>query len=65
MAIEQFVKHIENLHDQHCKYADDRNNRSSDILNKGPIKSVSHLNSDLMKLKDMLKQVMTYKSSTK
>ena len=54
MAIEQFVKHIESLHDQKCQFA--RQDKSR--VDGGPIKSVSHLNNDLIKLKDLLKQAL-------
>ena len=61
MAIEQFVKHIENLHDQNNKFTEGK----QELVKKGPIKSVSHLNDDLIKLKDMLKEVMDYKTANK
>ena len=47
MAIEQFVKHVERLNHHHG-----RTTRGSSE------DSMAHLSADLVKLKDMLKQVM-------
>ena len=61
MAIEQFVKHIESLHAQQVQFAGHDKNR----FDGGPIKSVNHLNVDLQKLKDLLKQAMERQSSNR
>lgn len=59
MAIEQFVKHIESLHQQPSQCA----GQHKSYLNGGPIKSVSHLSNDLVRLKDLLKKAMDQHSS--
>ena len=61
MAIEQFVKHIESLHDQQSQFAGHEKNR----FDGGPIKSVTHISDDLVKLKDLLKQAMDCQSSNR
>lgn len=61
MAIEQFVKHIENLHEQQGQFAGHDKNR----FDGGPIKTVNHLSNDLCKLKDLLKQAMDRQSSNR
>ena len=60
MAIEQFVKHIESLHEQPRQCA----GKQKSYLNGGPIKSVSHLSKDLIRLKDLLKKAMDKHSSS-
>lgn len=53
MAIEQFVKHVEGLQHHHNRA---RSQERTQYAN------VAHLGSDLVKLKDMLKQALHHKN---
>jgi hypothetical protein len=53
MAIEQFVKHVEGLQHHHAK---------AKSLGKTQHANIAHLSTDLVKLKDMLKQALVQQS---